>query len=63
LTNPYDPATGQGTLGGNLTRHISIPAAIAFLPKPLNRFMGAGSAGIAITISTRTNFQSDDKPA
>jgi gluconate 2-dehydrogenase alpha chain len=48
IGTPYDPATGQGTLGRNLTHHISIPAATAYFPKPLNRFMGAGSAGIAI---------------
>ncbi|GAC1505858.1 MAG: GMC family oxidoreductase [Steroidobacteraceae bacterium] len=44
----YDPRSGTGTLGRNLTHQISIPAATAFFDKPLNRFMGAGSAGIAI---------------
>ncbi len=48
IGEPYDPETGKGTVGRNLTHHISIPAAMAFFPKPLNRFMGAGSAGIAI---------------
>ncbi len=48
IGHPYDPVTGQGTLGRNLTHQISIPAAMAYFPKPLNRFMGAGSAGIAI---------------
>ncbi|MCU1261195.1 MAG: glucose-methanol-choline oxidoreductase [Bryobacterales bacterium] len=37
-----------GKVGRNLTHHISIPAAMAFFEKPLNRFMGAGAAGIAI---------------
>ncbi len=45
---PYDPETGRGTVWKNLTHQISIPAAMAFFDKPLNRFMGAGSAGIAI---------------
>jgi gluconate 2-dehydrogenase alpha chain len=48
IGQPYDPATGKGALGRNLTHQISIPAATAFFDKPLNRFMGAGSAGIAI---------------
>ncbi len=48
IGEPYNPATGKGTLGRNLTHQISIPAAMAFFDKPLNRFMGAGSAGIAV---------------
>lgn len=48
IGRPYDPATGAGSLGRNLTHQISIPAAMAFFKEPLNRFMGAGSAGIAI---------------
>ncbi|MGH9672722.1 MAG: GMC family oxidoreductase [Bryobacteraceae bacterium] len=46
---PYDPATGKGTLGRNLTHQVSIPAATAFFEKPLNRYMGAGAAGIAMS--------------
>ncbi len=41
----YNPATGKGTLGKNLTHQISFTAATAFFGKPLNRFMGAGGAG------------------
>lgn len=48
IGEPYDPATGEGSVGRNLTHQISIPAAMAFFKEPLNRFMGAGSAGIAI---------------
>ncbi len=48
IGTPYDSVTGNGTVGRNLTHHISIPAAMAFFPQPLNRFMGAGSAGIAV---------------
>jgi gluconate 2-dehydrogenase alpha chain len=44
----YDPASGKAGAGSNLTHHISIPASLAFFDKPLNRFMGAGSAGIAV---------------
>jgi gluconate 2-dehydrogenase alpha chain len=45
IGEPYDPASGRGTVGSNLTHQISIPAATAFFDKPLNRFMGSGSAG------------------
>src|SRR5271156_5854149 len=42
---PYDTATGKGTLGRNLTHQISYTAGTAFFDKPLTRFMGAGGAG------------------
>jgi gluconate 2-dehydrogenase alpha chain len=45
IGEPYDPASGRGTVGSNLTHQISIPAATAFFDEPLNRFMGSGSAG------------------
>lgn len=48
IGEPYDPETGKGTLGSNLTHQVSAPAATAFFEKPLNRFMGAGSAGTAL---------------
>jgi gluconate 2-dehydrogenase alpha chain len=48
LGTPYDPATGKGSLGKNLTHQISFPAATVFFEKPLNRFMGAGGAGLRI---------------
>jgi gluconate 2-dehydrogenase alpha chain len=44
----YDPATGRGTLGANLTHQVSFSAATTFFDKPLNRFMGSGSAGVTI---------------
>jgi gluconate 2-dehydrogenase alpha chain len=46
--NPYNAATGKGTLGKNLTHQISFTAAQVFMGKPLNRFMGAGGAGTRI---------------
>jgi gluconate 2-dehydrogenase alpha chain len=45
----YDAATGKGTLGKNLTHQVSFTPAQVFLDKPLNRFMGAGAAGIRIS--------------
>jgi gluconate 2-dehydrogenase alpha chain len=44
----YDASTGKGTLGRNLTHELTLPAARVFLDKPLNRFMGTGSAAISI---------------
>ncbi|MCC6586572.1 MAG: GMC family oxidoreductase [Bryobacterales bacterium] len=39
---------GGPNVGRNLTHQVSLPAAMCFFEKPLNRFMGAGSAGVAI---------------
>jgi gluconate 2-dehydrogenase alpha chain len=46
---PYDPSTGKGTLGRNLTHQVNFTAAQAFFEKPLNRFMGAGGAGLRVS--------------
>jgi gluconate 2-dehydrogenase alpha chain len=48
IGEPYNPETGRGTVGRNLTHQVTIPAATVFFEKPLNGFMGAGSAGVAI---------------
>ncbi len=48
IGEPYDPETRRGTLGSNLTHQVTVPAATVFFDKPLNSFMGAGSAGVAI---------------
>lgn len=45
IGEPYNPASGRGTVGSNLTHQVSVPGATAFFSKPLNRFMGSGSAG------------------
>jgi gluconate 2-dehydrogenase alpha chain len=42
----YDPITGRGTVGSNLTHQVMLTAATAFFEKPLNRFMGSGATGI-----------------
>ena len=47
IGTPYDPATGQGTLGKNLTHQVPVGVGM-FFEKPLNRFMGAASAGLSI---------------
>ena len=45
---PYNSETGKGTLGSNLTHQVSFAAATTFMDNPLNRFMGSGSAGMAV---------------
>jgi gluconate 2-dehydrogenase alpha chain len=49
IGEPYDPATGKGVVGRNLTHQISFTAAQAFFEKPLNRFMGAAPAGVRMS--------------
>jgi gluconate 2-dehydrogenase alpha chain len=46
---PYNPASGNGTLGRNLTHQVYFPAATAFFDEPLNRFMGSGASGVRIS--------------
>jgi gluconate 2-dehydrogenase alpha chain len=46
IGEPYNPATGRGTVGRNLTHQVLFSAATAFFEKPLNRFMGSGASGI-----------------
>jgi gluconate 2-dehydrogenase alpha chain len=63
IGDPYDPETGKGLVGRNLTHQVTIPAATVFFEKPLNGFMGAGSAGVAIgdfdaMDHSRVNFSS-----
>ena len=58
----YDPATGKGTLGRNLTHQVIVPAAMLFFDKPLNRFMGTGSVGISIDDFDADNFDHTNLP-
>jgi gluconate 2-dehydrogenase alpha chain len=48
LGESYDPASGKGAVGRNLTHQILSPA-ILFFEKPLNRFMGSAAAGIRVS--------------
>ena len=41
----YDPTTGQGTLGRNLTHQVGGTSTRVFFEKPLNLFMGSGANG------------------
>jgi gluconate 2-dehydrogenase alpha chain len=56
IGEPYDAATGRGTLGRNLTHQVHFTAATAFFDKPMNRFMGAGAAGTMIADFDGDNF-------
>jgi gluconate 2-dehydrogenase alpha chain len=47
IGDPYDPATGKGTLGRNFTHQVSNFTQI-FLDRPLNAFMGAGGLGMTL---------------
>jgi gluconate 2-dehydrogenase alpha chain len=49
IGEPYDPATGKGVVGRNLTHQVSFTPAQAFFEKPLNRFMGAAPAGVRMS--------------
>ncbi len=49
IGEPYDPASGRGTVGRNLTHQVSVPSATVFFSQPLNRFMGSGSAGMLMS--------------
>jgi gluconate 2-dehydrogenase alpha chain len=62
IGDPYDPATGKGTLGRNLTHQVIVPAAMLFFDKPLNRFMGTGSVGISMDDFDADNFDHTNLP-
>lgn len=49
IGDAYNPETGKGTVGRNLTHQVSFSPATAFFDKPLNRFMGSGAAGICVS--------------
>lgn len=41
----YDPSTGKGTLGKNLTHQVGGASTRLFFDRPLNLFMGSGALG------------------
>jgi gluconate 2-dehydrogenase alpha chain len=48
IGEPYDPVTGKGTLGKNLTHQVGTATQV-FLDRHLNSFMGAGGLGATIS--------------
>jgi len=45
----YDPVTGKGAVGRNLSHQVNVPAVTLFFDQPLNRFMGSGATGIVVS--------------
>lgn len=62
IGEPYDPKSGTGTLGSNFTHQVSFGAATLFFDQPLNRFMGAGGAGITMHDFDADVFDHADLP-
>jgi gluconate 2-dehydrogenase alpha chain len=62
IGEPYDPNTGKGVVGRNLTHQISFTPAQAFFDKPLNRFMGAAPAGTRMADFDGDNFDHSNLP-
>jgi gluconate 2-dehydrogenase alpha chain len=48
IGTPYDPATGKGNVGRNLTHQVERTTRL-FFDKPLNAFMGSGSLAVRIS--------------
>ena len=44
----YDPSTGKGNLGKNLTHQVGGTSTRLFFDRPLNAFMGSGALGMMI---------------
>jgi len=56
IGKPYDPVSGKGTVGRNLTHQVIAPVVTLFLDRPLNRFMSSGADGISIGDFDGDNF-------
>jgi gluconate 2-dehydrogenase alpha chain len=56
IGTPYDPASGRGTLGRNLTHQVFFPAATVFCTEPLNRFMASGASAMMVSDFDGDNF-------
>ena len=56
IGEPYDPATGKGQLGRNLTHQAASRGVVLFFDRPLNRFMGSGACGVVIRDLDGDNF-------
>jgi gluconate 2-dehydrogenase alpha chain len=56
IGQPYDPVSGKGQVGRNLTHQTNARAPILFFDRPLNQFMGAGANGVTIRDFDGDNF-------
>ncbi len=52
----YDPVSGKGQVGRNLTHQTNARAPILFFDQPLNQFMGSGANGVTIRDLDGDNF-------
>jgi gluconate 2-dehydrogenase alpha chain len=52
----YDPSSGRGQVGRNLTHQAQIRSPILFFDRPLNRFMGSGANSVVIRDLDGDNF-------
>ena len=57
----YDPTTGKGAVGRNLTHQVSAGSQV-FIDKPLNRFMGAAPTGICVSDFDGDSFDHSNLP-
>src|SRR5262249_31416033 len=48
IGEPYNPVTGKGQVGRNLTHQVTSRAVTFFFDQPLNRFMGSGANGVSL---------------
>jgi gluconate 2-dehydrogenase alpha chain len=60
IGTPYDPETGKGQLGKNLTHQVNSRGLVMFFDKPFNRFMGSGANGVLIRDLDADNFDHGD---
>jgi gluconate 2-dehydrogenase alpha chain len=56
IGQPYDPHTGKGQVGRNLTHQVQTRGPVLFFDRPLNRFMGSGANGVTIRDLDGDNF-------
>jgi gluconate 2-dehydrogenase alpha chain len=56
IGQPYDPTSGKGQVGRNLTHQAQTRSPILFFDRPFNRFMGSGANGVAIRDLEGDNF-------
>ncbi|MFD2830368.1 GMC family oxidoreductase [Corticicoccus populi] len=59
LGTPYDPETGEGTVGKNYTHHIT-PEVYGFFDWEYNASMGAGSLGVSVDDYNGDHFDHSD---
>jgi gluconate 2-dehydrogenase alpha chain len=56
IGEPYDPATGKGTVGKNYCYQVTSGVQVFFEDKKINPFMGAGALGMTIDDFNNDNF-------